>query len=101
MPPPPAFDPRRKLAQLCRRHGLSEESGARWLHLLQRAAREGAEHRERLIEHVDRELSRLAEERSRARRAAAIRNDACLRAVAPLLHRWLPERGDGGLELPE
>ncbi|MBK8178046.1 MAG: hypothetical protein IPK67_03955 [Planctomycetes bacterium] len=99
MPTPPAFGPDRKLAQLCRRHGLPDGAGARYLPLLERSARQRADLRLRVVDFVDRELGKLAQQRAKARRACALRNEACLRAVAPLLHKWLPERGDSGLDL--
>jgi hypothetical protein len=98
MPPLPDFDPRRKLGQLCRRHGLSDEAGAHLLPLLERSAKHRPDLRLKAIDFVDRQLRVLAEAQARSRRAAALRDEACLRAVAPLLHRWQPARGDSGLE---
>jgi hypothetical protein len=89
----PPFDPTRKLAQLCRRHGLPDSMGLRFMPLMQRAAKERADLRKRVIELVDRQLGALAAERATARRLAAIRDEACLKALAPLLHAWRPERG--------
>ncbi len=88
----PPLDPARKLAQLCRRHGLPDGSGESFLPLLERAVGARAELRERVIELVDRQLRALAEERATARRLAAIRDEACLQALAPLLHAWRPEK---------
>ena len=89
----PPFDPARKLAQLCRRHGLPDSSGESFLPLLRRAAEARVELRERVIELVDRQLRALAEERATARRLVSIRDEACLRALAPLLHAWRPGPG--------
>jgi len=88
----PPFDPTRKLAQLCRRHGLPDSLGERFLPLMQRAAGARADLRGRVIELVDRQLRGLAEERATARRLSAIRDEACLQALAPLLHAWQPDR---------
>lgn len=86
------FDPLHKLNQLCRRHGLPEELGLALLPLLERVATSRPDLRERALAFVDRQLSRLARERACARLRAEVRNEACLRAVAPLLHDWRPER---------
>lgn len=67
--------------------------GLRFMPLMQRAAKERADLRKRVIELVDRQLGALAAERATARRLAAIRDEACLKALAPLLHAWRPERG--------
>lgn len=82
------FDPARKLSQLCRRHGLSDEAGARFLVLLERVSKARPDLRRGMLEMVDRQLAGIAEERAAARRLAAVRDEACLRAVAPLLHGW-------------
>ncbi len=86
------FDPSIKLEQLCRRHGLPEGSAVRFLPLLARAAGARPALLHQAVEFVDRQLQAQAAERASARRLAAIRNEACLRALAPLLHRWRPER---------
>ena len=86
------FDPARKLAQLCRRHGLPDGAGARFLPLLNRAAGARRDLRERVLEFVGRQLKLLAEERAAERQRASLRNEACLKALAPLLHTWSPEK---------
>ena len=91
-PAPLPFDPARKLAQLCRRHGLPDEAGQRFRPLVERAARARPELLGRVVEFVDRQLKTLAQERAGARRANALRDEACLKALAPLLHAWRPER---------
>ena len=93
----PPFDPTRKLAQLCRRHGLPDEVGQRFLLLMERAAQARPDLRERVLELVDRQLAQLAQERATARQQAASRNESCLKALAPLLHDWQPgKRGQHG-----
>ena len=67
--------------------------GVRFLPLLQRAVVARADLRLRVIDLVDRQLRGLAEERAVAKRLAAIRDEACLQALAPLLHVWRPDRG--------
>jgi hypothetical protein len=84
------FDPARKLSQLCRRHGLSDEDGARFLVLFERVSRARPDLRRGMLAMIDRQLAGLAEQRAEARRLAAVRDEACLRAVAPLLHGWEP-----------
>ncbi|HUR27626.1 MAG TPA: hypothetical protein VM509_05520 [Planctomycetota bacterium] len=86
----PPFDPARKLAQLCRRHGLPDSMGERFHALMKRAAEARPDLRARVVEMVDRQLAAAAAERASARRLAAIRDEACLRALAPLLHGWRP-----------
>ncbi len=86
------FDPALKLAQLCRRHGLPDGAGARFLPMLERAANARPDQRDRLLGFVGRQLKLMAEERAAERQRAAIRNEACLRALAPLLHTWSPEK---------
>ncbi|MEO6710095.1 MAG: hypothetical protein ABI054_08835 [Planctomycetota bacterium] len=89
----PPFDPARKLAQLCRRNGLPDSLGAGFLPLLERAANARPDLRSRVIELVDRQLQALAQDRAAARQLAAIRDEACLKALAPLLHAWQPGPG--------
>ena len=85
------FDPERKLSQLCRRHGLPDEAGEGFLVLLQRVAEARPDLRERVLDLVERQLASMAQERADARRLAAVRDEACLKVVAPLLHRWEPQ----------
>lgn len=86
----PPFDPARKLAQLCRRHGLPEVMGQQFLPLMERAADARPDLRARVVQLVDRQLRAASEERASARKLAAIRDEACLKALAPLLHAWRP-----------
>jgi len=88
----PPFDPLHKLSQLCRRHGLPDELGQGFLPLLERVAQARADLRERALAHVERQLALMAQQRAAARLQAAARDEACLRAVAPLLHDWRPEQ---------
>jgi hypothetical protein len=88
----PPFDPLHKLAQLCRRHGLPEELGTPFLPLLERVVSQREDLRERALEFVGRRLAEIARERAQLRLSTARRNEACLRALAPLLHEWRPDR---------
>ncbi len=88
----PPFDPKLKLAQLCRRHGLPDGAGARFLPMLERAAAARPDLRERVLAFVGRQLKLMTEERAAERQRAAMRNEACLKALAPLLHAWSPEK---------
>lgn len=86
------FDPAGRLALLCRRHGLPDAAGARFLPLLERASHARPYLRRRVLSFVERQLQRLAKERAEARLETAAKNEACLRALAPLLHTWRPDR---------
>lgn len=86
----PHFDPHAKLAQLCRRHGLPDAAGDHFQLLMERASRARAELARTVVEMVDRRLAAIAAERARERVQRRAEDEACLRAVAPLLHRWNP-----------
>lgn len=86
------FDPQHKLDQLCRRHGLAEELGMPFLPLLQRVAKGRPDLRQRALDFVSRRLAEISQERAQARLKACARDEACLRAIAPLLHEWRPDR---------
>jgi len=88
----PPFDPARKLSELCHRHGLPDSAGERFRALLERAAGTRDDLRERVVELIDRQLRAQAEERATARRLGAIHDEACLQALAPLLHAWRPQK---------
>lgn len=84
------FDPARKLSQLCLRHGLPDEAGERFLVLLQRVSKARPDLRRGMVEMIDRQLAGVAREQAGARALAAVRDEACLKALAPLLHGWEP-----------
>jgi hypothetical protein len=86
------MDPEQLLAELCRRHGVPPERGARLLPLVRWALEAAEPVRERILGVVEETLaSRALGEESPSALAAA--NRSLLLAVARVLHDWTPSEG--------
>lgn len=86
------MDPQHLLEELCRRHGVPPERGARLLPLVRWALEGSASARDRILSVVEETLAQRAmNEDSPGEIAAA--NRSILVAVARVLHDWTPSAG--------
>ena len=88
----PVKDPAKKIDELCRKHGVPKEFGARLRPLLERAHDASPEKRQRLVELVERSFE---EEGRRVRRLLAPadlapEDFALIKTLAAVLHAWHP-----------
>lgn len=86
------MDPEHLLAELCRRHGVPPERGARLLPLVRWALEGSASVRERILAVVEETLAQPALGQGSAGELAAA-NRSILVAVARVLHDWTPSEG--------
>ena len=82
---------RKKLDQLCRRHGLPRSEAASLLPLVERAlSASSPELRQSLLRVVENSLARRASERARKLELEHSKDYEFLKAVAQVLHTWEP-----------
>ena len=86
------MDPQHLLEELCRRHGVPPERGARLLPLVRWALEGSAAARERILSVVEETLAQRALEAERPGEIEAA-NRSILVAVARVLHDWTPSAG--------
>lgn len=83
--------PRKKLDQLCRRHGLPRSEAASLLPLVERAlSAQSQELEQSLMRVVENSLARRAQERARKLDLEHSKDYEFLKAVALVLHSWEP-----------
>ena len=83
--------PRKKLDQLCRRHGLPRSEAASLLPLVERAlSASSTDLKQSLMRVVENSLARRAQERARKLELEHSKDYESLKAVAQVLHTWEP-----------
>ena len=83
--------PRKKLDQLCRRHGLPRAAAASLMPLVERAlSASSPELRRSLLNVVENSIARRALERERRLSLEKTEDYKFLKAVAEVLHSWDP-----------
>lgn len=99
------MDPRRIIARLCSRYGVSLDFGRRLQPLVERAAAAEPAKQRLLLELVERSFAEEGRRATREREGGAGEDRRALSSVAAVLHGWKPpgwfERWDDELPGPD